>query len=154
VTGADARGRGPRNACATGPWCGYPGLVVDQPAGRWRRALTRLTSSTEELEAVELHEQSTERGCVAIADIVPRARCTVSGTLRTVTFRPRAGVPALVADLYDGTGVLRLVWIGRRRIPGITPGRAMIVTGRAAAEDDELVIFNPHYTLLPAGVDR
>lgn len=128
--------------------------MSEQPAGRWRRALSRWTSSTEELEADELHEQSTRRGCAAVAELTPRTWCTVSGTLRTVTLRPRAGIPALVADLYDGTGTLRLVWLGRRRIPGIQPGRELIVSGRAAQEDGQLVIFNPRYTLLPAGPDQ
>ena len=50
----------------------------------------------------------------------------MAGTLRTVTLRPRAGVPALVAELYDGSGTINLVWLGRRQIPGIEPGRAVI----------------------------
>lgn len=125
--------------------------MADTGSGRLRRALSRLTSTTGELDAAELHEQTVGRGCSAVGDLVPRARCTVSGTLRSVTLRPRAGVPALVADLYDGTGTLAVVWLGRRRIPGITPGRTMLATGRVTVEDGRLAMFNPRYELLPQG---
>lgn len=125
--------------------------MVDSGTGRLRRALSRLTSTTGELEAAELHEQTVDRGCSSVGDLVPRARCTVSGTLRSVTLRPRAGVPALVADLYDGTGTLAVVWLGRRRIPGITPGRTVVATGRVTVEDGRLAMFNPRYELLPQG---
>ena len=47
----------------------------------------------------------------------------VCGTLRSVTLRPRAGVPALVAELYDGSGTVQVVWLGRRQIAG-HPGRS------------------------------
>ena len=51
-----------------------------------------------------------------------RERVRLRGTLRTVTLRPRGGVPALEAELFDGTGVITVVWLGRRRIAGIAPG--------------------------------
>ena len=54
----------------------------------------------------------------------------LQGTLRTVTLRPRGGVPALEAELYDGSGTIVLVWLGRRRITGIEPGRSIQVIGR------------------------
>ena len=51
-----------------------------------------------------------------------RELVTLYGTLRTVMFSPRGGVPALEGELYDGTGTVKLVWLGRRRIAGIHPG--------------------------------
>ena len=65
-----------------------------------------------------------------IADAPDRERVRLRGTLRTVTLRPRGGVPALEAELYDGSGVITVVWLGRRRIAGIGPGRAIQVEGR------------------------
>ena len=47
--------------------------------------------------------------------------------MHTVTLQPRAGVPALEAELYDGSDVLTLIWLGRRRITGIDCGRNMVV---------------------------
>jgi hypothetical protein len=64
-----------------------------------------------------------------------------------VTLRPRGGVPALEAELYDGSGLITLVWLGRRRIAGIEPGRAIKVTGRVGVQDRMRVMFNPRYEL-------
>jgi hypothetical protein len=125
--------------------------MSEQGPGRLRRALSRWTSSTQELEAEELHEGSVERGCTAVSELVPRSLARVSGTLRSVTLRPRAGVPALVAELYDGTGVLSIVWLGRRTIPGISPGRLLMATGRILVDDDRPSMYNPRYQLLPSG---
>jgi hypothetical protein len=69
-----------------------------------------------------------------------------------VTLQPRAGVPALEAELYDGSGVLTLIWLGRRRIGGIDCGRKLTATGRIATMEGRRVMFNPQYELLPAGV--
>ena len=75
---------------------------------------------------------------------------TVAGTLRTVTFSPRGGVPALEGELYDGTGTVTVIWLGRRRIAGIQPGVELIVSGRIGFVDGDRVIFNPRYELRPA----
>ena len=64
---------------------------------------------------------------------------------------PRAGVPALVAELYDGTGSMALIWLGRRQIPGIEPGRSLIGYGRVTRDGEQPVIFNPRYELRPTG---
>ena len=71
------------------------------------------------------------------------------GTLRTVTLRPRGGVPALEAELFDGTDVVTIVWLGRRRIAGITPGRSIQVQGRIGRHDGMRTIYNPRYELIP-----
>ena len=53
----------------------------------------------------------------------------------------------LYDELYDGTGAVTLIWLGRRRIAGIEPGRAMRVEGRIGVHDDVRVMFNPRYDL-------
>ena len=63
-----------------------------------------------------------ESGLVAIDQAPDRTRVKLSGTLRTVTLRPRGGVPALEAELFDGSGAITLVWLGRRQITGIGAG--------------------------------
>jgi len=85
-----------------------------------------------------------------VARLEPRRRATVCGTLRSVTLRPRAGVPALVAELYDGTGSLAIVWLGRRQIAGVEPGRRMRVYGRVTESEGRAVLFNPRYELMPS----
>ena len=66
-----------------------------------------------------------------------------------MTLRPRAGVPALEAELYDGSGHLSLVWLGRRHIAGIEPGRRVRVHGMVTQSDGEPAIYNPRYELKP-----
>jgi hypothetical protein len=121
--------------------------------GVLKRTVNRLATSAKEHEAAELQKGCVELGAVAVMDLPDRERVRVAGTLRTVTLRPRAGVPALVADLYDGSGSISLVWLGRRQIPGIEPGRALVATGRVTRDNDQLVIFNPRYELRPAGAE-
>ncbi|WP_327069176.1 OB-fold nucleic acid binding domain-containing protein [Kitasatospora sp. NBC_01250] len=127
------------------------GNSSDQPQGRLRRMFTRLTSSTEELQAEELRQDSVVCGCTPIADCGDRDVVTVAGTLRTVTLRPRAGVPALEAELFDGTDALDVVWLGRRSINGIEPGRRLTASGRISHARGRRVLFNPRYELRPVG---
>jgi hypothetical protein len=112
---------------------------------------SRLTSTHEELDAEELQQDARQLGCTRVADVVERELVTVGGTLRTVTFRPRAGVPALEAELYDGTGAVSVVWLGRRRIAGIEPGRQLVAHGRVTTAQGRPVLFNPRYELRPTG---
>ncbi len=115
-----------------------------------RRTVNRLASSAREHEAAELLKDCAEVGATQICELPERQLVRVAGTLRTVTLRPRAGVPALVAELYDGSGSISLVWLGRRRIPGIEPGRAMVCSGRVMRDGEHRVIFNPRYELRPS----
>jgi hypothetical protein len=78
---------------------------------------------------------------------------TVSGRLRSVTLRPVGKAPAVEAELWDGTGRMTLLFLGRRRIPGITPGRHVVVHGRAILRDGDRTMVNPRYELLPASAE-
>ncbi|MFI9273866.1 OB-fold nucleic acid binding domain-containing protein [Kitasatospora sp. NPDC052896] len=127
------------------------GNSSDQPQGRLRRMFSRLTSSSEELQAEELRHDSEGAGCTPIASCGDRQEVTVAGTLRTVTLRPRAGVPALEAELFDGTEALDVVWLGRRSIAGIEPGRRLVASGRISHARGRRVLFNPRYELRPVG---
>lgn len=112
-----------------------------------RGFLRRLTSSKAELEAEELQRTSDEEGATPISACTARRRACVAGTLRTVTLRPRGGAPALEAELYDGSDVIDLVWLGRRRIAGIEPGRLIRAEGLVSVQDGRKVMFNPRYEL-------
>ncbi|MFV2118369.1 OB-fold nucleic acid binding domain-containing protein [Streptomyces sp. Act-28] len=122
-----------------------------KPGGRFRRLLDQLSSSQGELESEELREDAEATGCTRISDCGDRQIVKVTGTLRTVTLRPRAGVPALEAELFDGTAPLDVVWLGRRSIMGIEPGRRLIASGRISMSQGRRVLFNPKYELRPLG---
>jgi hypothetical protein len=58
-------------------------------------------------------------------------------------------VPALEAELFDGSGALDLVWLGRRTIDGVEPGRRIRVEGMVCDVDGRRTMFNPRYELRP-----
>lgn len=127
---------------------------VDEPAGSpgvLRRALHRLTTPDHILEAENRQEQSLEGGGTPVERCRDRAQVCVVGMLRTVTIQPRGGSPSLQAELWDGSGSVDVVWIGRRRIAGIEPGRVIRAEGRMTQRDGRRVMFNPRYELRPSG---
>jgi hypothetical protein len=119
----------------------------ERRGGVFKRALDRLTSTPEDQEADELQRDVVKTGCQSIADAKDRSYVRLAGTVNTVTLRPRSGIPVLEAELYDGSGAVTLIWLGRRRIAGIEPGRSMVVQGRLTNQRDVPVVFNPHYEL-------
>ena len=115
--------------------------------GLWHR----MTRTQAQVEADELLQEND-----TVVDSRTRIDCctpgetvTVRGMVRSMTPRPRSKVPALQIELYDGSGSVSVVWLGRRRIPGIDPGRSMVVTGRLTCNADSPTIFNPRYELKP-----
>lgn len=120
--------------------------------GLLRRAVARLTDSDDDVAARELQGELAGAGATAVALCCKGEPVTVCGTLRAVTLRPRAGVPTLEAELYDGTGSVLLVWLGRRRIGGIECGRSLVARGRLTVHDGRPTLYNPEYELRPAVV--
>lgn len=88
-------------------------------------------------------------GVTPIAEAPDRNRVRLRGSLRTVTQHPRGGVPALEAELFDGTDTVTVIWLGRRRIAGIEPGVSLEVQGRIGRYDGVRTLFNPRYELIP-----
>lgn len=117
--------------------------------GRWRRMVRRLTGDLYELDADDLCRRADESGATRVADCACGEEVTVLGRLRSVELCPRDAVATLEAELYDGTEGVMLVWLGRRRIPGIEPGRSVRVRGRIAMRDGRKVLYNPYYELQP-----
>ena len=115
------------------------------------RVVRRLAQDAQELDAEDLRDDVVETGAKPVATCGQGEPVTVTGRLRSVVYTPRETVPTVDAELYDGSGSVHLVWLGRRRIPGIEPGRALVARGRVAVQDGTLVIFNPWYELKPAG---
>jgi hypothetical protein len=115
---------------------------------RLRRSISDWASSSDHY-ARDLRRSYADSGLQTIAEAPDRELVRLRGTLRTVTLRPRGGVPALEAELFDGSGVLTIVWLGRRRIAGIAPGRSLEVQGRIGAHDGIRILYNPRYELMP-----
>ena len=122
--------------------------------GRFRRALRRLTADDDELAAEHLLQRCEVHDAVPIVDAPERIPVRLQGTLQSVTLRPRGGVPALEAELYDGSATAYVVWLGRRRIGGIRAGASMVVEGRLGGPaNGRRTMYNPAYELLPQRAD-
>jgi len=121
-------------------------------ASRGLQGLRNRFGRTErDVDAAELRDHAEGLGAVSIAAAPLAEPVVISGRIRQVILRPRAGVPALTAELFDGSAALTLVWLGRRRIRGITPGRTLTATGRITRQHGQLTMYNPRYELRPAG---
>jgi RecG-like helicase len=88
------------------------------------------------------------------SDIIPVAEATwrshvkVAGRIRSVRVQPRVGVPTLECTLVDDTGGITLVFLGRRKMTGITCGRRLVAEGTVGEHHGRLAILNPLYELL------
>jgi hypothetical protein len=123
--------------------------VSDAKPGLFGRLASRLASSELEFEARELQEDTWRQGATPIAELADRSEARVCGCIRSVTLRPRVNVPALVAELYDGSKTLNLVWLGRRRIGGVVPGTYLTARGRVTYKHGVPTMFNPAYEIKP-----
>jgi hypothetical protein len=121
-------------------------MATDNRTGL-RRFFDRLIASEQELEAEELQRDVANSGAMPAGDCRRGQVVSVSGRLRTVAYTPRTNLPTLEADLYDGSDVVTLVFLGRRSIAGIEPGRQLTARGRIAIRDGRKVIYNPYYEL-------
>jgi amino acid transporter len=115
--------------------------------------LRRLTAGRDELHAEELQAEVQLTAAQPIIDCGDREVVDVTGTLRSVTLRPRGPSLTMEADLWDGTGNITLVWLGRRNIPGVEPGRRIVVHGRVAQIKGDRTIYNPIYELQPTAAE-
>lgn len=113
---------------------------------RW---VQRLWRAPDEQEAETLTDLAHDAGAEPISSCQRGERVRVCGTVRSLAVRPQSTSPTLEAEIYDGSGHLTLVWMGRRVIPGIEVGRRLIAEGRLTCPDGQPRVYNPEYTLQP-----
>ena len=118
-----------------------------------RRVLHRVTASNEDLADDDLQRSSINAGVSTIAEARMRSRASLQGRIEVLTLNTRGTTRGtnrwLEAELRDGTGAVTLIWMGRRRIPGLRAGRRISVEGMITEADGRRVIYNPRYTVLP-----
>lgn len=119
-------------------------------AGAFRRMLRKLTSDVEVLDADDLTADAHRSGACRAAESACGDEVEMLGRLRTVNYCSPSDDASLEAELFDGTEGVTLIWLGRRRIPGIEPGRTMRVRGRIAVRDGHKVLYNPYYEICQA----
>jgi hypothetical protein len=114
-----------------------------------KKSVRRFTAAPEEVDREKLVALCDSLGLLPISSIAARTRVRVGGEVRSVRVVPRAGAPSLEVTINDGRGSATAVFLGRRKIAGITPGRKVVVEGMVGTNDRRHVIVNPFYTLLP-----
>lgn len=115
--------------------------------GYWQRLVRRFTGDAVEPDTDDLSHAGDDDGARSACDCHCGEEVTVRGKLRSVELRPREEAATLEAELYDGTEGITLVWLGRRQIAGIEPGRTLRARGRICDRDGHKVLYNPYYEL-------
>ena len=110
-----------------------------------RKFVDRITKPTDQIDREHLAEWSTSCGLVGLDEIAMRQPVRVAGEVRSIRIVPRAGADALEATISDGRGVLTAVFLGRRKILGISPGRRVFFEGVVTSDGTAKVMYNPLY---------
>ncbi|MET0894580.1 MAG: OB-fold nucleic acid binding domain-containing protein [Acidimicrobiia bacterium] len=113
-----------------------------------KKLVERLTKPTEEIDREHLTEFCDARLLEPMDSLEPRHRVRVGGEVRSVRIVPRAGAPALEVTISDGRASVVAVFLGRRRIAGLSPGRKVAVEGVVARDGLRSLLTNPAYELL------
>ena len=117
----------------------------------YRKLLHRLTSRDAELARERLRQFCRDVPVVTgLGGGQPCKEGTVAGGIASFRIVPRAGTPSLEATVSDGTGSLVIIWTGRRHIPGVAPGKRLVLSGRGTPQGagGRLTLLNPRYELL------
>jgi hypothetical protein len=115
-----------------------------------RKLVDRLTQPIEELDRRDLESYCTRLEATPLDAVELRRPVRVAGEIRSLRIVPRAGADALEVSINDGRGSLIAVFLGRRRVLGVSPGRRVVLEGVVAGEGRRRLMYNPIYTLLPA----
>ena len=124
-------------------------MASDKKKTGLKAVMRRFTAPIEELDREQLADFCSTLGITPTTEIEPRQRVRLGGEVRSVRVVPRAGAPALEVTVSDGQGSATAVFLGRRTIAGITPGRKMTFEGVVGRDRNRNLVFNPQYTLLP-----
>lgn len=97
-----------------------------------------------------------------ISGLPARGRASCTGFVESVTYQPASEQPFFSAVVVDpqqhGMGGgrpvpssaarLLVIWLGRRRVPGIEAGVEVRLDGMVTARDGQPAMFNPRYEIL------
>jgi hypothetical protein len=111
----------------------------------FRKGLQRLATPTEVLDREALTEFCTVRGFTPMDQLQARTRVRTGGEVKSVRIVPRAGAAALEVTVGDGRGSATAVFLGRRKIAGLAPGKRIAMSGMVARDGKRFLIYNPEY---------
>ncbi len=143
-SGGEARPPRPARQAREGAHAGAPGPwppATGAPAPADERTREPVTEADEALAR-------RSAGTIPIGGAEWRRRVKVAGRVKSVRVQPRAGTSNLECVLADRSGAILLVFQGRPKIPGITPGARLVAEGMVGAWGHRLAILNPDYELV------
>ena len=109
----------------------------------------RLNASVVELDNARLQDRYAGLDLTPINNVTERRPARLGGEVRAMKVVPRAGSSWLEVTVSDGTGDAIAMFSGRKTVPGLGPGRGVLLEGVIRRDGRRLVLFNPSYTILP-----
>lgn len=96
---------------------------------------------------------------VSVRELPERGRVLCRGFVESVTYAPAGDVAAFTAILTDhdappkarragAVDRLCVIWLGRRRVPGVNAGLELRLEGMVTVRNGLPTMFNPRYELL------
>src|SRR3954466_7359106 len=122
-----------------------------------RKFVEKFTKPVDEQDREHLVTWCNKLGGTPIDGLALRQPVRVVGEVRSVRIVPRAGAASLEATVQDGRGSITAVFLGRRKIPGLSPGRRVLLEGvatnhktgsRGDGHGNGSLMYNPVYQLL------
>ncbi|MEO9236617.1 MAG: OB-fold nucleic acid binding domain-containing protein, partial [Jatrophihabitantaceae bacterium] len=151
---AEAIGRIPHVAATIVPFdTTLPPELEQRLADQQQRAanepalLDPVAAAVEPDRAEGLPELSPPSGVTPIGTVKWKQQVTIEGRIKLVQVGTAAG-KSLEAQVFDSTGGVRLLFLGRTQIPGIEPGAVLRATGRIGEYKGHLALANPRYELV------
>jgi hypothetical protein len=112
------------------------------------KAMKRFTKPVDELDREALGQYCDRLGVTSMDHVTARTPTRVAGEIRAVRIVPRAGAPAVEVTVSDGRGSVVGVFLGRRKIPGMSPGHRVLFSGVPGQDGNRYLVYNPEYELL------
>ncbi|HEY1737383.1 MAG TPA: OB-fold nucleic acid binding domain-containing protein [Acidimicrobiia bacterium] len=112
-----------------------------------RKFVSKISKSNEDFDREKLAAFCGGIGVTPIADVHEREQVRTGGEIGALRIVPRSGAPALEVIVSDGKLNLTAVFLGRRKIRGMTPGRKVAVEGTVLRDGNRLLMLNPAYEL-------
>jgi hypothetical protein len=95
---------------------------------------------------------------VPVSELPDKGRVACHGYIESVTYVPADQTAAFTAIVTDqegprpgsraASGRLRVIWLGRRRVPGIDAGTEVRLEGMLTHSQGLPTMFNPRYEIL------
>jgi hypothetical protein len=114
------------------------------------RARKKLSATTADLDRARLQDRYKGVDFTHIDECPRRVPVRIGGEVQGIKVVPRAGSSTLEVTVADGTGKAIAVFLGRKQLPGVSPGRTVMFEGVGRVEAGRTILLNPAYTILPS----